>query len=699
MRIISKLLFLATLMATLSVCLSQNDIRCKLASQIENISDFVREPQLTLKTRSSPVVVVAGGGLAGLTAAISAAEEGAYVYLVEKSNRLGGNSAKATSGLNAVGTLPQSYYSTSDSCSLFYSDTLCAGLDMNYLELISALVHDSAESFNWLTANNVPLNNLTILGGHSSKRTHYPINSPKRHPMTAGAQLIHYLNETINNTPTISVLLNTSLNDVLIHNGRVYGANVTQKYKPRIIKADSVILTTGGYAGSRSMIQKWAPRLAKLPSTNSPNSAGEGVMIGLRAGADIIEMDKVQVHPTSFIDPTDPDNMVKFLAPEALRGAGAILVNEQGERFINELATRKTVSEAMMRQNNTYLIMDYNMANKIGQNFYFYKSRKLINYYENAREASETLDINYYGLIDTLTKANIDASAAIYVATVTPAVHYSIGGLRINADGNVLKSDMSEVVGLFAAGEVSGGIHGADRLGGNSLTECVVMGRRAGRASVLKNWSESAQLRKLALPFKLATFISDINNLVDSLPFESSGTRLKITASTHSAVSYIIRTARKLEIPFTFDTSATEGIIIDFTPKMTLNTSSYLQKKLLGSRLIPKMCEFAVFVDNKGNLLHATHDSPLFELLWSMNNKDVHLLNLECGASEILAVYPDQTCSCEVIYRDDEQAIVRNCENSPNTKPFVYNLPSFILDDEYTQRKIINAVSGLFNGN
>jgi succinate dehydrogenase/fumarate reductase flavoprotein subunit len=203
-----------------------------------------------------------------------------------------------------------------------------------------------------------------------------------------------------------------------------------------------------------------------------------------------------------------------FLAPELLRGVGGILINEKGERFCNELGTRDYVTGKITEncqkqdikeidQYESFLLMNQEMANEFGNNFYFYKDvQGFIIEHNNFSEMSSELNISYNNLENTINEYNeafdkkldkfnktnfpykFDLNKTVYSMIITPSIHYTMGGLKMNNKGEILNTNNESIKGLYGAGEVTGGVHGGNRLGGNSLMECGVFGRRAARAAV-----------------------------------------------------------------------------------------------------------------------------------------------------------------------------------------------------------------------
>ena len=229
-----------------------------------------------------------------------------------------------------------------------------------------------------------------------------------------------------------------------------------------------------------------------------------------------MDMERVQIHPTGFIDPKEPFALNKILAAEMLRGEGGILLTNDGKRFVNELETRDKVTDAIIKNTTSItsppsssgeeeatkqwdvsLVLDEATAEATASHLGFYRWKGLVKQTTVGELGASALDtIRKYGKVVagkesgpfgrkafgswTLgTKGPVTAESVVLVGKVTPVVHFTMGGVTINEYGQVLDTKGKPIYGLWAAGEVSGGIHGSNRLGGSSLLECVVFGRIA----------------------------------------------------------------------------------------------------------------------------------------------------------------------------------------------------------------------------
>ncbi|CCW64868.1 unnamed protein product [Phytomonas sp. EM1] len=487
-------------------------------------------------------VVVVGGGLAGCSAAIEAAKRGAKVILLEKETKLGGNSAKATSGINGWGTRAQADQGILDSGKYFERDTYLSGRSGNCKpELVKVLSVKSAHAVDWLTSLEIPLSVLSQLGGHSRKRTHRAPDREDGTPVPIGFAIMRKLEEHIRGELLGSVRVETTArlsrllyDSVTLPTGEMVTMVRGVEYERSMasgdgtdeetvrVYANAVVLATGGFSNDHtttSLLQEYAPHLMGYPTTNGVWATGDGVKLARELGAELVDMDKVQLHPTGMINPKDPQARTLFLGPEALRGSGGILLNTKGERFVNELGLRSVVSQAIIAQGDeypgsqarkfAYCVLNEAAAGLFGKGAlgFYWKKMNLFRFAENVHELAVLIGCEESTLLRTLESykdlSSLDRKCPLtgkdvfpcvigpqgpfYVAYVTPSIHYTMGGCLISPSAEILTVDKTDILnrhrpilGLFGAGEVTGGVHGGNRLGGNSLLECVVFGRIAG---------------------------------------------------------------------------------------------------------------------------------------------------------------------------------------------------------------------------
>ena len=480
-------------------------------------------------------VVVIGAGGAGMTAA----DAGQKVVILESQAMVGGNSARATGGMNAAKTVyqdenefdqaagvektlataaekyadnetitalaktvseqwaayqanPTGYF---DSVELMELDTMVGGKGINDPELVKTLCEGTADAIDWLDENGITLHNVSSFGGASVKRIHRPVNEEGK-VVSVGAYMIPLLQENCEKRG-IDIVLNTTVDTILTDaNGAAVGVSGTDKDgNTVVVNAKSVILATGGFGANLDMVTQYKPELAGFMTTNAAGAQGQGIEMATAIGAGTVDMDQIQIHPTVEAN-------TAALITEGLRGDGAILVNANGERFIDEVGTRDVVSAAEIAQPGSYswLIVDQAMADasSVIQGYIKKGYTKTGATYE---ELAKELDVDPATFANTMETWNSYVEAKndpdfgrtsfanplnngpYYAIKVTAGVHHTMGGVTINSATEVLKEDGTVIPGLFAAGEVTGGVHGANRLGGTAVADFVVFGRIAGESA------------------------------------------------------------------------------------------------------------------------------------------------------------------------------------------------------------------------
>ena len=484
-------------------------------------------------------VVVVGAGGAGMTAAITAAGEGKSVVILESQSMVGGNSVRATGGMNAGKTVyqdenefgesagvektlktaaekyadnetitalaktvseqwaayqanPTGYF---DSVELMELDTMIGGKGINDPELVETLCENSADAIDWLDEHGITLHNVSSFGGASVKRIHRPVNAEGK-TVSVGSYMIPLLEENCEKAG-VKMMLDTTATEILTDaNGAAVGVKATGASGETVtVNAKAVVLTTGGFGANLDMVVEYKPELKGFMTTNAAGAQGQGIEMATAIGAGTVDMDQIQIHPTVEAN-------TAALITEGLRGDGAVLINAEGKRFIDEVGTRDVVSAAEIAQTGSYswLVVDQAMvdASSVIQG-YIKKGYTVTG--ETYEELGKAMGVDEAAFAETMEKWNgyVEAkndpdfgrtsfanplnTAPYYAVKVTAGVHHTMGGLKINANTEVLNEKGEVIPGLFAAGEVTGGVHGANRLGGNAVADFTVFGRIAGAAA------------------------------------------------------------------------------------------------------------------------------------------------------------------------------------------------------------------------
>ena len=507
-------------------------------------SDLVSKNTSTTKAKDieeTVDVVVVGAGGAGMTAAITATDAGKKVIVVESQPIAGGNSVRSTGGMNAAKTPyqdknefkeaagvektlataaekfadnatitalaatvksqwdayqanPQGYF---DSVELMELDTMIGGKGKNNPELVKALAENSAAAIEWLASIGAEVKNVGAFGGASVKRIHRPVNADGK--VTAvGAYIVPILEKNLQDR-NVQFLFDTTANEIIMKDGKAVGIKGTGKDGHKVtINAKSVVIATGGFGANAEMVEKYKPELKGFATTNAEGAQGQGIEMATAVGAATVDMDQIQIHPTVHIE----EDGNAHLITEGLRGDGAILVNAEGKRFYDEVSTRDKVSAAIIAQpdKSAWLVVDQSMVDKSAVIAGYIKSGYTVTgaTYEELAKAMGVDEATFVSTMNTwnqAVEAKTDAefnrtsfanpltAAPYYAIKITPAVHHTMGGIVINPKAEVLNEKGEVISGLFAAGEVTGGVHGANRLGGNAVADFVVFGRIAGQSA------------------------------------------------------------------------------------------------------------------------------------------------------------------------------------------------------------------------
>ena len=446
--------------------------------------------ETTTKTLEYDVVVIGAGG-AGMVAAIEAKDAGASVVVLEKAAMTGGNTSRATGGMNAAETPEQAKDGIEDSVQLFIDDTMKGGKNINDLELVTVMAQNSAAGIEWLHSIGADLTSVGLFGGASVKRIHRPVNAEGK-TVSVGSYLVPIFTKTVEDKG-IEIMYETPATELIVDGGKVVGVKATGANTEYTINAKAVIMATGGFGANMEMVESYQPSLKGFMSTNAASITGDGIKMATAIGAATVDMEQIQIHPTVEANTAG-------LITEGLRGDGAILVNQGGKRFVNELLTRDVVSAAEIEQEGSYswLIVDQAMvdASTVIQGYIKKGYTTEGNTYEELAKAlnmdeatfAETMNNwNSYcanGVDPEFSRTGMENAldtAPFYAIKVTAGIHHTMGGLKINTNTEVLDANGNVIPGLYAAGEVTGGIHGANRLGGNAVADIVVFGRIAGQ--------------------------------------------------------------------------------------------------------------------------------------------------------------------------------------------------------------------------
>lgn len=460
------------------------------ASVFEKEQEQAGAEEKTAEEKRADIVIVGAGG-AGLTAASRAAELGAKVIVLEKMPLVGGNSLRATGGMNAAGTSYQEALGITDSgVQEFIEDTMNGGHQLNDISLVTTMAEGSAAAVDWLASIGAKLPKVEATGGTVHKYLHEPEDGS-----AVGTFLVEKLEKRCEELG-VEVMLNTKAVEIIMENGAAAGVRAGDETHDYTIRAEAVIIAAGGFGSNFELMAKYNPALANAVTTNHAGATGDGIAMAQAVGADTVDMEQIQLHPTVYQE-------TGMLVSESVRSMGGILVNAEGRRFCNDMSTRDAVSAAELEQTGAYayIIFDQRIVDDLASSQKYISSGLTVQ-----ADTYEELAVQM-GLDEEAAKAfpetmaawnaavaagedaefgrnngmDADLSAAPYYAIrIAPGIHHTMGGIRIDTKASVIDTKGEAIPGLFAAGETTGGVHGGNRIGGNAVCDFVVFGRIAG---------------------------------------------------------------------------------------------------------------------------------------------------------------------------------------------------------------------------
>lgn len=437
--------------------------------------------------------IIVGSGGTGMAAAMTLAESELKprFVMLEKMGVLGGNTNFSESGMNASETKFQKAEGIEDTNQLFADETFKGGHEKAVRELVDHMCNNSGPAIDWLDGMGISLSRLTTGGGTSVKRMHRPADGQ------AVGEYLMAKYTALCKQKGIEPIKKCEVTEFVMEDGKIAGVKAKQGDKEVVYHAPVVINAMGGFGSNKEMIGKLRPDIKDAVSTNHPGATGDGMVLAEKVGAELIQMDQIQLHPTV-------EQKEGKLVPEAVRGEGAILVNKDGKRFIDEMQTRDVVSKAEFEQPEmkVYILFDQtncdtnqSLKKKFVEQGYAKQGKDLAELAAALGVPTDALQatVEDYNKVvagekeDDLSRKQglkpINA-APFYAIQIAPGIHHCMGGVRIDTKNQVLNKDGQPIPGLFAAGEVTGGIHGGNRLGGNAVCDITVNGRQAGQTAL-----------------------------------------------------------------------------------------------------------------------------------------------------------------------------------------------------------------------
>ncbi|MEG0753416.1 MAG: flavocytochrome c [Angelakisella sp.] len=526
-------------LAAVSDCIAQ------AGANPETFNVAVEKTAGELVKKTADVIVIGGGG-AGMAAATSAAENGASVIVIEKNAALGGNTILAGGGFNAANETRQrkqdmtetqyetvrriasvepknelhaqlldevkkqmAEYEASNAKYLFDSvefhalQTYDGGDYMGDIDLIYTFAKGAADSVGYLEEHGLKWLDTT--------RTYLGALWPRSHEASeykSGQGFINVFADNIKEKKLpVEYSMETTATELMMNGEAVVGVKATDANgTPYEFTANKgVIIATGGFAGNKEMRKKYDPSLSdSLPTSNNASITGDGIIMAEKIGANLVGMEEIQVLP--ICDP------VTGSTGNNIGPSSGMMINKEGVRFVNEDERRDVISAAVLAQtdalfyvicNEPNTLLDANKQNKYGQDVADLISQGKVIKGETAEDLAKQLNIDPAVFNDSIAKFNaayksgndpefgrtnydkyVDLSAGgpYYATPRSPAVHHTMGGIQIDSTCQVYNVSGKPIQGLWAAGEVTGGIHGGNRLGGNAIPDAIAFGRIAGES-------------------------------------------------------------------------------------------------------------------------------------------------------------------------------------------------------------------------
>ncbi|QQO09414.1 flavocytochrome c [Breznakiella homolactica] len=443
-------------------------------------------------------VVVVGAGGAGLAAAVEAAQAGSKVALLEKTMFPGGNTLVSGGGLNVPGSALQIRQGVKDTPEKFEEDTYLSGDSRANRDLVRVMAFNALDASNWLIETihvEFMPDRLQQFGGHSVPRALVSKGNK-------GDDLINKLKLRADELG-VDFFPETRATDLVKSGNAVTGVTAENNGKTVTFNAgNGVVIATGGFGANLEMRKKYNPEYdEKYATTCTAASTGDGMVMAEKAGARLIDMELIQVYPTC----SPVTGIISYVANS--RFDGAILVNQEGNRFVDEMGRRDVISQGIVSQTGSvaYLIWGKeiesvgNMVSIHTKEYETMEKDGVIYKANSIEDAARHYGIDPQALIATVSRFNGFAAngrdpdfskggnlisikeGPFYIQKTTPSTHHTMGGIEINAKAQVLDTGGRPIQNLYAAGEVTGGIHGTNRLGGNAITDIIVFGRIAGQ--------------------------------------------------------------------------------------------------------------------------------------------------------------------------------------------------------------------------
>lgn len=449
-------------------------------------------------------VVIVGGGFAGLSAAIEAKLKGKNVVVLEKMARIGGNSVISDGGIAAANTDLQEKHGIEDSIALMKKDMLKAGKYRNDEKLVDILVNNAKDAFIWTRdfLGVEYLNRVDIFGGHSVPRCYTPKN-------VTGRDLIKALEKKCMELE-VDIRTKILVEDFIVVDDVFEGVKIVENYQypketdgelKELYAKDGIVLATGGYGQNQTMLKRFKKEFIDLDSTNKPSADNHLLEKLLDYPIKMVDLDQVQLLPSTSIDEKGFGDGSLF-GDYVVFPLGILLDPKTMKRFTSELIDRGRLSKEMMRVGDYVIgLADQDAVDMAGWDISKAVKKGVVKKYHSLEEVATAFEGSIENLKETLKRYNTFIEEGVdrdfdksltnhrkikhppyYVMRMCPKIHHTMGGLKINEKAQVMNVNHTAVKKFYAAGETTGGIHGAARLGSMAVTDCVVFGRIVGQS-------------------------------------------------------------------------------------------------------------------------------------------------------------------------------------------------------------------------
>ena len=482
---------------------------------------------INTKTNNYYDLIIVGAGLSGLTAAYESnklSHNSLKILVVETSSTFGGNSKNEIDGINILmQNNNKNKKNIVDNFTSFFDESFEFGRFVSEKDLLSIMVNDSSDLYDFLLKE-LNCNSLKIIKSEGSKvpRTLIYENSE----MTIGNYITNKLYDKLVNITSTFINFNSHFIDLIINEnytevkGIIYEIQEGDEIKNISAYSKAIILATGGYGSDfyaeESLLKEFLIQLYYFPTFSTIYTQGIGIKMARNKGGLLIDQRQAELYPTCFVDLFDRYNRHKILAPDLFRELGGILINKRGKRFCNEIGNRRYVAQSILKncdivtdpkiikQYEGFLIINEEIKEKYGEKIEDYISKGYLKKYKSFDEFSRDMNISEYYINIRKSILNYNQGCdskrdkfgkqifptkfkmgdTIYVGIITPCIYHTFGGVRINEKAEIINESKKGIKGLYAAGQIIGGIHGVMAMQGNILTQSMVFGRLAAKSAI-----------------------------------------------------------------------------------------------------------------------------------------------------------------------------------------------------------------------